>query len=424
MWSLRLIEMPLPTKRETLPNMTKRKLLIVGAGPIGLETALHASHTGFDVTVLEQGRVGEAVRNWQHVQLFTPFSMNSSAAGRRASNTQVGADEILSGEDYVQRYLLPLAECHELQGRVLEHHRVLSCSRRTYGKSDRIGSRDRNEDAFRMLAQTADGEKIFEADLLIDCTGFVTIPRAAGAGGIPCPGEAEALADRHYRIPDIPGQDRNQYADVHSLVIGSGYSAATTVCALADLAKEHPNTRITWVTRSRRDAPVRPVADDPLPERVRLTEMANASVRAGGCVTWRPGEHIDAIQRVNGRHRVVLQHSDGAGQSRAEHLDVDQIIANTGYRPDTQPFGELQIHRCYATDGPIKLAAHLLGEASADCLDQSAGGVDLLKNPEPDFYTLGAAGYGRNSSFLIQTGLAQMQELFRYLSSAKAAAAE
>ena len=54
---------------------------------------------------------------------------------------------------------------------------------------------------------------------------------------------------------------------------------------------------------------------------------------------------------------------------------------------------ELQIHYCYATEGPIKLAAALMssGGGGGDCLAQVSHGSDSLKNPEPGFYIIGVS---------------------------------
>ena len=52
--------------------------------------------------------------------------------------------------------------------------------------------------------------------------------------------------------------------------MGSGYSAATSVCELSDIVP-----RITWITRDDRSFPVAPIANDSLPERTTLTTRAN-----------------------------------------------------------------------------------------------------------------------------------------------------
>ena len=67
----------------------------------------------------------------------------------------------------------------------------------------------------------------------------------------------------------------------------------------------------------------------------------------------------------------------------------------------------------------MKIAAALAGSASTDCLDQAACGPEVLMNPEPNFYILGAKSYGRNSSFLISAGLRQIRDLFAYLRSSQ-----
>ena len=70
----------------------------------------------------------------------------------------------------------------------------------------------------------------------------------------------------------------------------------------------------------------------------------------------------------------------------------------------------------FATAGPMKLAAQLLGESGADCLTAGATfSADALKNPEPDFYILGAKSYGTNSNFLMQTGHKQIRDIFRLI---------
>ena len=401
--------------------MNKQRLVIVGAGPIGLEAALRAAHDGYDVTVLERGRIGDAVRRWGHVRLFTPFAMNSSKAGRHAACTEITPDAILSGAEFVSRYLCSLAKSAQLRGRVLEGHEVVAASRATYGKSDRIGRPDRREQPFRILTRTPEGEQIVEADLLMDCTGFMTLHRHVGAGGIPCPGE-DLLHDQHHQIPDSRQDDQTRFAGRHTLVVGSGYSAATSICRLAELIHDAPTTRVSWITRGSRAIPVSAIPDDPLPERVRLTETANQlATTTESCVNWMSGPLIESVDRIDGKYRFCLSHSQNdSGEGRVEQILVDEVIANVGYRPDSRPFEELQIHRCYATEGPIKLAAHLLGETSSDCLRQSSGGAVLLKNPEPNFYILGAASYGRDTRFLLQTGLQQVAELFDVLKSGRA----
>ena len=52
-----------------------------------------------------------------------------------------------------------------------------------------------------------------------------------------------------YKIPDVTGKDKPTYAGKHTLVVGAGHSAITTVMHLLNLKVMEPETRITWITR-------------------------------------------------------------------------------------------------------------------------------------------------------------------------------
>ena len=97
---------------------------------------------------------------------------------------------------------------------------------------------------------------------------------------------------------------------------------------------------------------------------------------------------------------------------------ADNVIANVGYRPNSELYQELQIHQCYASDGPMKLAAALMassGAGSSDCLAQVAPGKDTMLNPEPGFYIVGMKSYGRGSKFLLSIGHEQVGQVLELL---------
>jgi hypothetical protein len=98
-------------------------------------------------------------------------------------------------------------------------------------------------------------------------------------------------------------------------------------------------------------------------------------------------------------------------------LAVDEMIALVGYAPDASIYEQLQVHQCYATAGPMKTAAALLGGGGGgDCLTVGdAIGPDTLKNPEPNFFILGAKSFGTNSNFLLQVGHRQVRDAFRLI---------
>ena len=394
--------------------MARKRSAIVGAGPIGLEAAILAKDRDLDVTVLERGRVAENVRSWGHVRLFSPFAMNTSPWGRQAlaGSSLPASDKCLTGAEFIERYLLPLSQHASLNGCLQESSRVLGISRTRLWKTDQIGKSSRTESPFRILVESDAGlESTLEADVVLDCSGTYGNHNWLGAGGLPAPGE-RAAADRiDYELCDVTGASRGRFENKTVLVAGSGYSAATAVVALAELA---PKTKVIWLTRNDTAQPLTPVANDPLPERARLTEAANAIAAGQGRAVRRlAGSVIMSIDHhANAKLLVSVQNASG----EVEALTVDHVLALVGYRPDRSLYEELQVHECYATQGPIRFAASLLGETSGDCLAQSEPGIDTLRNPEPDFYILGAKSYGRDSRFLLRTGIAQVEAVIDVIS--------
>jgi len=399
---------------------TRQRIAVIGAGPIGLEAALFASRAGNDVNIYERGQVAENLRRWGHVRLFSPFGLNVSPWGRRALAESSPAAHLPNdpalhtGCEFVESYLLPLSRLPQLAGRVHEGVDVCGISRTKTWKRELIGKPERGGDPFRLLLRDGTGERTAEADVVFDCSGTYRHHNWIGAGGLPAIGETASLDDQDYELPDILGRDRQRFLGRATLVIGSGYSAATAVVSLAKLAETDSATKVVWMTRRHRDEPIARVPDDPLHERDALALRANRLAASGSDpVTWRPGCLIESIERTRPQHGYRVIANDGT------NIAVDRVIANVGYRPDRRLYEELQVHECYASQGPMKLAATLLGETSADCLSQAGHGPHTLLNPEPGFFILGAKSYGRDSRFLIKIGIEQIRDVFSLLSSMK-----
>ncbi len=413
----------------TTKSRKTKRIAVIGAGPIGLEAALAGRCAGYNVDLYEQGGSAANVLKWGHVRLFSPFGMNSSPRGRDALYKNGAGDvlpdegDYLTGAEYAERYLLPLSRLPELTSLIHEQMRVIGVSRAAHWKADLIGQLTRGDDPFRLLLEAADGaQSTALADFVFDCSGVYPHHNWLGAGGIPAVNELAAESRIEYGLPDILGGERRMYAGRTTLVVGGGYSAATAVCELAELSKSHPGTKVFWLTRSDRAEPLPLITNDPLPERATLTERAHHLVEIErGPVQLFSGRMIDSVtydSRQDG-FQVVFHTADRSCES--EKLHADRVIANVGYHPDHSLSENLQVHLCYATAGPIKLAAALLGETSADCLSQNSAGGEVLRNPEPGFFILGAKSYGRDSRFLIRVGLQQIEEVFSLIADERPA---
>lgn len=403
-----------------MAKMDALRIAVLGAGPIGLEAALQARTLGLSVSLYERGRVGEHLYRWGHVRLFSPFGMNSTPLGRnaiRADNAKhefPAEDECLTGKEHLATYLEPLARTAPLRDCLRLDSHVRRVSRRGFLKEDGTPD-DRRGQPFRLLIQDSKGrERIDEADVVLDCTGTYAQHRWMGDGGIPALGELAAEPRIAYGLEDILGDRRAEYVGKKVLLIGSGYSAATSVCSLAQLGEEHPETWVIWLARGAGSQPIKRVASDPLRERDRLAVRANMlATRPDANVEFHRQTVIEAIEPLSAEKGFrITARSAGTQQT----WEVDRVIANVGYSPDTHLYHELQIHECYASLGPMKLAAALLQHAGADCLAVPAQGADTLRNPEPNFYILGAKSYGRNSNFLLRNGFAQIREVFHLIS--------
>lgn len=394
-----------------------KQLVIIGAGPIGLEAALYAEHLGFDVKVLEKSRVGANMLDWGHVTLFSPWYMNHSPLAVAKLRHYFPAwreperAEYLTGKQYVEAYLLPLSESPQLANRIHTDVKVKSIGRERILKGDMIGKPDRTSYPFRILTSEPDGnERIYRADIVIDASGVYGSPNWLGEGGIPAIGETKCRRWIDYRLVDVYGADRSRFAGRKTLLIGSGYSAATTICGFHNLIREEPGTSVLWTALGSRSIPIAPIDNDPLPNRASLTNMANALAQNGpGQIEFRNNTTIDSIHYSEKEDQFTVGLRRGGA---LERIEVDRIVANVGYGPDNAIYRELQVHECYASRGPMKLSAALLGASSTDCLEQTSMGADTLKNPEPNFFIIGNKSYGRNSTFLIRVGLSQIVEAF------------
>jgi NADPH-dependent 2,4-dienoyl-CoA reductase/sulfur reductase-like enzyme len=385
------------------------RVAILGAGPVGLEAALAAAAAGWPFTVFEAGdEVGVHVRAWGHVRLFTPWAMNVSDRMRQALGDRAPEGSALpTGHELAERLLAPLAALPAIAPRVRTGVRVLAVGREGALKHELIGAPERGERPFRLLVRDADAcERVEHADLVIDATGTYGTPNAMGDGGIPAPGEG-TFADRiERRLPDLDA-DGARWAGRTILLTGAGHSAQTAARALARLAATAPGTRVVWAVRSPRPD-WSAVEGDPLPERRALT--AAARELAGGAsehVEVRAGRVTDALRGAEGG-RVAVTLRNGAG----EEVAADRVLALNGGVGDHGLYRQLQVHECYATSGPMKLAAALLGERGGDCLTTASHGAETLTNPEPGFFILGAKSYGRNSRFLLRVGFEQVADVF------------
>lgn len=393
------------------------RVAILGSGPTGLEAALAAADQGCPFTVYEAAdRPAGHVREWGHVRLFTPWSRNVSSRMARhltaAGVTVPEGDDCPTGDQLCDRLLDPVAALQHVAGAIRFDARVASVGRRGLLKHEEIATAERGAQPFRLLVTHGDGsEEMAEADIVLDCTGTYGQPNCTGDGGIPAAGE-RGLGDRISRtVPDVAA-DAAGWAGQSVLVVGAGHSAQTAVAALATFAHSHPGTEVVWAVRALEPS-WGSVPDDSLPGRAALVARSRAlAAGAEPAVRVERGVVVEALAERGGRVAATLR--NGA----TSEVVVDRVLSLTGAVGDASLYRQLQVHECYATAAPINLSAALLGAAGGDCLQQESQGVDVLRNPEPNFFILGVKSYGRVNQFLLRVGWEQVDEVFGALSAA------
>jgi thioredoxin reductase len=362
-----------------MPKTQSHRIAIIGAGPIGIEAALYAKACGFTVAVYDRGPVGEHVRRWGHVRMFTPFGMNCTALGlaevrrEKAGRSLPAETDLITGQQFVDSYLKPLAESDAVIDALNLEEAVLQVGRATSVKK----SEAFEQMPFRLLVRDASGkERIETADVVLDCTGTFNTPNRLGDGGIPAVGELAAKQQIAWNLEDISGEKRAHYAGKSIILVGDGYSAATAICALADLAEENNDTWVFWLTHGPRGAPLARIPNDPLKERDRLAVRANSlATRCDGNLEFHPQTVIDEVV-CHGPDKGFRVAGRSAGQ--VVSWEVERVIAHVGYRVDTR-----------INDG--------------------------LRADEPNYFIMGDKSTVGKSNFLIRDGHDQIRRVFAQL---------
>jgi hypothetical protein len=393
------------------------EIAILGAGPVGLEAALAAVAAGRSFRVFEAGpTVATGVRSWGHVRLFTHWDMNVSDRMRSAleavGHRVPSGSACPTGTELLEEVLRPIAELPEIAPWLRLNSRVIEIGRDGLLKSDQIGTADRATPPFRLIVRDQDGcERIEFADVVLDCSGTYDQPNALGKGGVRAPGESSAAEHIVRQIPDFEASSVTAspalWAGQRILLVGAGHSAQTAALSLAKIAETDPTTRVTWVIRNLSPT-FGAIEDDPLGPREILVRTALSLATAGDTpFDVRLGRSVESVAPT----------PDGVGVSLGdeETVTVDVILSLTGSVGNDRMYRQLQVHECWATSGPMKLASALLGASSVDCLSQESHGADSLRNPEPNFYIVGSKSYGRNTTFLLRVGWGQVDEVFSLL---------
>ncbi|MGB3909753.1 MAG: NAD(P)-binding domain-containing protein [Pseudolysinimonas sp.] len=392
---------------------------IIGAGPIGLAAAANLVERGIDFRINEAGdSVADSIRRWGHTRLFSPWRHLVDPASRRlleaAGWTHPDPDRAPSGTELVERYLIPLSQLDAIASRIVIGATVVAVTREGM---DRTRTAGRAATPFALRIRTASGVEDVAARAVIDASGTYRSPNSLGSNGLD-PLGLEAVADRVTdALPDVLGRDRQRFAGRHTTVVGAGHSAANTLLGLAELARQEPGTRVTWLIRNTSAVRVSASADDELAGRAALGSRVDRLV-ADGTIRMLDGFEIlrlaptgDGVTVTGTRRGDLLTH------------DTDVIVNATGFRPDLAMLREIRLDLDEIVEAPKRLAP-LIDPNVHSCGTVEPHGFAELKHPEDGFYLVGMKSYGRAPTFLLATGYEQVRSITAWLAGDLKAASE
>ena len=269
-------------------------VLVVGAGPIGLETAAVLSAEGHDVQVVDAGPLGATISRTfpPHTRFFTSPERLALFGLAIAPLAQ----EKLTGEEYLA-YLRQYVATHELKVDTF-----------TEVVAGTVGP-------VRLVGLTASGlHRTCEARTLVLATGGTDRPRRLGVPGEDLPHVRSHLGDPH------------RYAGRRVLIVGGRNSAVESALRCYRVGAQ--------VHLCHRRAAVH--------ERVKfwLRPEVQSLLDEGAIVGHLPREVVEIT-----REHVVL--------SGGERLEVDDIVLQIGYEQDGELFDMFGVPRAGGRGAPV-----------------------------------------------------------------------
>jgi len=157
--------------------MIHTDLLLVGAGPIGIELAVALRRRGIHYIHLEAGQVGATMFRWPPQTRWFSSNERIAIAGvplQTADQTKATREDYLAYlRSVVQQFDLPI---------------------RTYEPVIHI---ERSRDGFLIRTKPLRGESVYSARRIVLATGGTTTPRRLGVEGEDLPHVSHALHDPH-----------------------------------------------------------------------------------------------------------------------------------------------------------------------------------------------------------------------------------
>ncbi|SDW73880.1 NAD(P)-binding domain-containing protein [Paenibacillus sp. PDC88] len=404
--SLNKIAVAMNSSVELVNANSELPVAIIGGGPVGLAAAAHLVSQGQRFILFESAhQVGGNVTTWSHVRLFSPWKYNIDKAAKQLLEvsgwTAPDDEELPTGSQLLEQYLIPLSNLPEIQPYFHLNTKVTAVSRKGLSKIKTAG---RNNLPFVLHILENDIHTVVEARAVIDASGTWGSPNPAVSDGNWTDSELKIQHKMFYGIPDVLNEYRTRYAGKHVLVVGSGHSAINALLALESLQQLEPLTRVTWILRKESVSEVYGGQEnDALAARGALGTQLYKFIASGKLQVFSSFQ-IEKFQYAADQITIYGMHH---GQEIRVN-SVDEVIISAGSRPNLSFLREIRLDMDNAIES-VRALAPLIDPNIHSCGTVRPHGERELRQPESNFYIVGAKSYGRAPTFLLTTGYEQVR---------------
>lgn len=389
-------------------NKANLPVAIIGAGPVGMAAAAHLIKRKIPFLIFEAGNdVGSSVASWEHIKVFSPWRYNIDIAAKELLQetnwVEPNQDLEHTGREFIDLYLKPLSELPQLRNAIHTNSKVIAVGKKGM---DKMKDAYRESAPFVIRVEQNSGVSSFEVRAVIDASGTWLTPNPIGSGGMFATGELENNEHIFYGIPNALFKHKIRYAGKSVAVIGGGHSAINTILELEKIKQEFPQTEINWILRKEKISTVYGgQEDDALEARGALGNKIEALVNDDKVNIYTPFQ-IDEIKKVNNKLSLI----GGQYGKKAQLTGIDEIIANTGSRPDFSFLREIRLAISPSVES-VDALSELIDPNIHSCGTVRPHGELELQHPEKDFYIVGSKSYGRAPTFLMATGYEQVRSI-------------
>lgn len=391
---------------------TPATIAIIGGGSTGVEAALYARFLGYTVMLFDLERIGNELLRWRSQAMPGTWRDMTSPLGLAALEAQSGKealpvlDDPVTYEQYVEKYLVPVAKTDLLYESMQINSKVVSVSRHMGGPS--LSPEQASEREFRVLIDSQQrGEFTQLVDVVLDCSGLNRRASGMASGGGFSAGQLRQCESLLHGKVDVLGKKRSTLENREILLFGNDLAAGVNALDLSELADTAAETRLTWVIPK---LPGNKPLELNLPKDRVGVELLHARLLPltkgdNPMVTPIAAWGVESLAKPNERWQVRLQ----IGEEETLEIESDVVI-NCGRAVADFSFASAMEPRQLRTAGQF---------GNNNALDAAAGDasqpIAACLTTEPHYYVLGQKAAVPEQDYSMTQRLDSIRSAFSFI---------